>query len=199
MHNIVFDLGKVLIDWDPALAFTEYFDDPRDIPAWMERIDFHGWNLEQDGGRSFADGIAAARQAHGEDARPLEGYVRNFPRTIARPVPGTWEVIETLDMAGVPLFAITNWSADTWPAALQGYPRLHTIFRDIVVSGRVGLRKPDPAIFGLLLDRHRLAPGATVFIDDSAANVEAARNAGMTGILFTDARALSDELAGLGF
>lgn len=199
MQNIVFDLGKVLIDWDPALAFRDYFDDPADIAGWMQRVDFHGWNHEQDGGRSHADGVAAALQHHGELARPLEGYVTNFARTIAQPIPGTWELAEMLDMAGVPLFAITNWAADTWPAALQTYPRLRTIFDDIVVSGQIGIRKPDPRIYQMLLDRHQLDAAATVFIDDVAANVDGARELGMTGILFRDADQLARDLDDLGF
>lgn len=199
MKNIVFDLGKVLIDWQPELAFLSYFSDVGATQAWMHRVGFEEWNRMQDGGRSLADGLAAARVAYGTDARPLDTYTERFPHTIARPVPGTWDLIEQLDASGVPLYAITNWSAENWPAAMTGYPRLRSIFRDIVVSGQEKLLKPDPQIYRLLLQRNGLQAEDCLFIDDSRANVEGAQQVGMHAIHFTGAAALSEALEDLGF
>ena len=198
MKNIVFDLGKVLIDWQPELAFRDYFAGPAEIAAWMRRVDFDGWNRLQDGGRSLGDGLAAARAQFGDDALPLETYVQRFPLTITRPMPGTWDLIELLDASEIPLFAITNWSADNWPAAVAQYPRLGTIFRDIVVSGQVGMLKPEPGIYELLLNRNGLQAGDCLFIDDSAENVRGAVAVGMKAVRFTGADALSDQLEKLG-
>ncbi|RJE89417.1 HAD family hydrolase [Paracoccus onubensis] len=190
MKHIVFDLGRVLIDWLPERAFATHFTDSTAIRDWMARVDFHGWNYLQDGGRPLSDGLAEARRAHGADAAPLENYTANFHLTIQDPVPGSWEIAETLQSAGHRLFAITNWSRDNWPAALAQYPRLETLFEDIVVSGVEGLLKPQPEIYRTLLDRNGIKAGNCVFIDDSPANVEGARAVGMEAIHFTEAEAL---------
>lgn len=195
MKNVIFDLGGVLIDWDPALAFADVFTGRAEAEAWMARIDFPGWNRMQDGGRSFAQGLTDARACHGDEARHLSGYLAAFPVTIEKPVPGTWQIAEALVARNVPLYGLTNWAAETWPYALDLHPRLGTLFTDILVSGRVGLLKPEPAIYRLLMDRNRLVAEECIFIDDSAANVEGARALGMEAIHFTGAEALGDELA----
>mgnify|MGYP000747617467 CR=1 FL=1 len=174
MKNVIFDLGAVLIEWDAPLAFADAFTTREAAEDWMARIDFHAWNRLQDGGRSFQDGLAAAREQHGDAARHLAGYLAAFALTIDRPVPGTWEIAEALLARGVPMYAITNWSADTWPHALELYPRLTALFGDIVVSGQVRQLKPEPAIYRLLMDRNGLSPQDCIFIDDSLANVEGA-------------------------
>lgn len=197
--SVIFDLGAVLIEWDAALAFADNFDTRAEAEDWMRRIDFAGWNRLQDGGRSFAEGLAAARAAHGPLADPLEGYLAAFHLTIEKLVPGSWEIVEALQAQNVPLFAITNWAADTWPEALEVHPRLGQVFRDIVVSGRVAQLKPQPAIYRLLMDRNDLRAEDCIFIDDSPANVEGARAVGMDAIHFTDAETLGRELAQRGF
>lgn len=194
MTNIVFDLGAVLIGWEPEQAFTGHFPDPAMIAPWLSRIDFHGWNRLQDGGRSMADAVAQAEADHGADAAPLADYLANFGRTITQPVAGSWEIVEALDAAGHPLFAITNWSAETFPAAIALYPRLGTAFRDIVVSGAEKMLKPEAAIYRLLLERNGLRAGESLFIDDSIANVEGARAVGMDAVHFTDAAQLARDL-----
>ncbi|AGT07238.1 HAD family hydrolase [Paracoccus aminophilus] len=199
MTNIVFDLGFVLIGWRPERAFTAHFDDAAQISDWMARVDFPRWNRLQDGGRSLEAALDQVRADHGEeDAAILASYIRNFDDTITEPVPGAWELLEELSAAGHPLYAITNWGADTWPAALARYPRLASVFRDIVVSGEVKLLKPEPEIYHLLLSRNGLEAGDSLFIDDTLANVEGARAVGMDAIHFTDAPALARELGARG-
>lgn len=195
MKSVIFDLGAVLIEWDPALAFADVFTSRAAAEAWMARIGFDGWNRAQDGGRSFAEGLQAAREAHGDEARHLAGYLAAFPLTIEKTVPGAWEIAEALLARGVPLYALTNWAAETWPDALALHPRLGGLFLDIVVSGEVGALKPAPEIYRLLMDRNGLRPEDCILIDDSPANVEGARATGMDGIRFTDAAALGAELA----
>lgn len=196
--SVIFDLGMVLIEWDPALAFADVFTTRAAAEDWLDQIDFHAWNRLQDGGRSFADGMAAARAQHGALADPLQDYLAAFHLTIEKPVPGSWEILEALMARDVPLYAITNWSAETWPEAQAVYPRLGQVFRDVVVSGQVAELKPAPAIYRLLLDRNGLAPQDCVFIDDSAANVEGARKLGIDAIHFTDAAALAQALTARG-
>ncbi|KGJ04375.1 2-haloacid dehalogenase [Paracoccus halophilus] len=194
MKNVIFDLGAVLIEWDPALAFADAFTSREAAEDWMARIGFAAWNREQDAGRSFAEGLAAAHAEHGHEARHLQGYLAAFPLTIDRPVPGSWEILEALLARGVPLYAITNWAAETFPAARELYPRLARVFEDIVVSGEVAMLKPEPGIYRLLMDRNGLQPQDCIFIDDSPANVEGARAVGMEAIHFTGAEALGREL-----
>lgn len=194
MKHIVFDLGQVLINWAPEQAFAGYFPDPSAMREWMRRVDFHGWNYLQDGGRPLAEGLAAARSAHGEEAAPFEDYTANFPLTIQERVPGSWEIANELKSAGHRLFAITNWSRDNWPAALTCHPQLETLFEDIVVSGIEGLLKPEPEIYHTLLDRNGIEARDCIFIDDSAANVDGAKAVGMEAIHFTTADALRDAL-----
>lgn len=196
MKHIVFDLGRVLIEWDPELAFTHRFPSAQAVRDWMTRVGFSDWNAHQDAGRSFADGLAQARADLGDaEAAPLGDYLDRFPLTIARAVPGTWEIADVLKARGHRMFAITNWGRETWPAATAQYPRLEEVFEDIVISGVERLVKPQPEIFHLLLNRNDITAGDCIFIDDSAANVAAARGIGMDAIRFTDAGALTAELA----
>lgn len=193
--HIVFDLGNVLIDWTPELAFADHFDDPAAARDWLARIGFHDWNYLQDGGRPFDEGLAAARAAHGtEAAAPLASYTAGFPDSIRQPVPGSWELADALKADGHRLFAITNWSADNWPAALTVYPQLSTLFEDIVVSGIERLLKPQPEIYLTLTGRNDLRPQDCIFIDDNAANTHGARAIGMDAIHFTDAPTLAAAL-----
>lgn len=192
--HIIFDLGMVLIQWHPEIAFAKHFPEPQAARDWMARIGFQQWNYLQDGGRSLAEGLAAARAAHGNVAAPLDDYTADFPATIRQPVPGSWEIAETLKSGGHRLFALTNWSADNWPAAIRVYPRLTTLFEDILVSGQEKLLKPDPAIYLALTGRNGIPPEDCIFIDDSPANVQGARKVGMDAIHFTDAPALQAAL-----
>ncbi|AUH32431.1 HAD family hydrolase [Paracoccus tegillarcae] len=196
--HIVFDLGEVLIGWTPELAFADDFPDPAQARDWMTEIGFRDWNYLQDGGRPLSEGLAAARAAHGELAAPLERYTDNFPASIRKAVPGSWDLAEALKADGYRLLAITNWSADNWPAALSLYPRLTTLFEDIVVSGIEGLLKPEPEIYLTLTRRNGIEPGDCIFIDDSPANVAGAQAVGMDAIHFTDAPALDKALQARG-
>lgn len=198
VKNVIFDLGAVLIEWDPALAFADNFDTRAEAEDWMHRIGFHDWNRVQDGGRSFSEGLAAARAQHGALADPLKGYLAAFHLTIEKPVPGSWQIVQALVARDVPLYAITNWAADTWPAALQAYPQLEQAFRDIVVSGQAGLLKPGAAIYELLMQRNGLIAAECIFIDDSLKNVEGARALGIDAIHFTDAEELGKALSDRG-
>lgn len=194
MKHIVFDLGQVLIQWKPEQAFESFFQDTAAMRDWMDRVDFSQWNRLQDGGRPLTEGLAQARKDYGSNAAPLENYTELFPRTIATPISGSWKIAESLKANGHRTFAITNWSRDNWPAALANYPRLKTLFEDIVVSGVEGLLKPAPEIYLTLTRRNGIKPADCVFIDDSIANVDGARAVGMDAIHFTGVAALKAAL-----
>ncbi|MFD1882262.1 HAD family hydrolase [Paracoccus pacificus] len=192
--NIVFDIGNVLIKWDLHRAFQDHFETPQAIDLYLAEIGFADWNLEQDRGRSWAEANADLRARHGERAFPATEYSSRHAQTIQTPVAGTWALLDRLAARGHPLYAITNWSAESWKDAETLYPRLKDVFRDVVISGRERLVKPDPAIYRVLLDRNGLNAAECLFIDDSAKNVAGAKAVGMDAVQFTTPEVLEDDL-----
>lgn len=188
--NVVFDIGNVLVDWQPHLAWPELTEtQARDF---MDRIDFAARNLRGDHGERFSD--MAEELDDPADRDRLTHYVSRYALTVQNEVPGSWALVDRLIARGVPLHAITNWSAETWPKGLTSHPRLGEIFETLIVSGDVKLIKPDPAIYRLFCERAGLAPEACVFVDDKAENCEGARSIGMDAIQFTDAATLETAL-----
>lgn len=191
LRAVVFDIGGVLVDWQPQLAWADVMS-PEDAADFMTRVDFRARNARADAGARFDD--LAAELADPNDARLLADYVARYPATVIDQIPGTWAVLDALAARGVAIHAITNWSAETWPRGLIAQPRLAEVFGVTIVSGQEGIAKPDPRIFALLCERAGLAPADCVFVDDMAHNVKGARAAGMDAIHFTTARALAAEL-----
>lgn len=155
------------------------------------------WNEQQDGGRSWADGTAAAIERHPAHAPHIRAFFERWEEMIPGAIEETVAVLAQLRTLEIRLLALTNWSNETFPIAQRRFPFL-TWFEGIVVSGQERLVKPDPAIFKLLIDRYKLRPASTVFIDDSIANVEASAAQGMHGIHFQNARELVSRLRALG-
>ena len=183
--NVVFDIGNVLIRWDPHRAFDHLFDREDEIAAFLAHTRFHDWNAEQDRGRSREDAIAWHRDRHPEHVAAMAAYFDRFPRTIAQKIDGTWDIARRLKATGTRIFALTNWASQTWPDALRMHPELE-MFEDIVVSGHENLIKPEPAIYAVLTDRNALDPASCLFIDDSEKNVTGARNVGWQAHHFTE-------------
>ncbi|MFO1540261.1 MAG: HAD family hydrolase [Chloroflexota bacterium] len=196
--TVVFDLGAVLIDWDPRHLFREHFpDDPAGMERFLAEVCTPAWNHRQDEGRTWAEAVAELVGRHPHEEARIRAYADRWPEMLGGPIAGTVAILERLDAAGIPCYALTNWSAETFPIARARYGFLGR-FRGIVVSGDERVAKPDPAIYRILLERHALAPETAVFIDDRAENVAAARALGMDGILFTDPAALADALRSRG-
>lgn len=194
IRAVVFDIGNVLIRWHPDRAITRHIPDRDAALAWLNRVGFYDWNLEQDRGRPLAQALPILAARHPEAADYLSDYAQTFPATIQEPIAGTWALAERLAARGVPLHAITNWSAELFPAAWTLYPRLDTLFGVTIVSGTEGVIKPDPAIYRLLLSRTGLGAAECLFVDDSAKNVAGSRAVGMQAHHFTDPGALETEL-----
>ncbi len=193
---VLFDLGGVVLRWEPERAYQQVL--PADeVRAFMTAIDFAAWNRAHDGGQPFATGEAALLQRFPEQAAAIRAYREHFPAAIPGMVPGTSAVIAELAQAGVRQVGLTNWSAETFPWAQQEYGILRR-FAGVVVSGAERLLKPDPAIFRLACRRFGLDPAATVFVDDSPANVAAAARVGLAALPFTDATVLRSDLVELG-
>jgi 2-haloacid dehalogenase len=193
---VIFDLGAVVLEWAPQLPFEQVL--PADeVPGFMAKIDFWGWNRTNDTGRTFEVGEQLLIDRFPESADAIRAYREHFAHSLTGMVPGTGAVIAELQQAGVRLLALTNWSAETFPHARRRFGIL-TRVEDIVVSGTELVAKPDPAIFELIVARHGLDPADCVFIDDSPANVAAAAELGITAVQFTDATQLRSDLSSLG-
>lgn len=194
---VIFDLGGVLIDWNPRHLYRKLFDDAAEMERFLAEICAPEWNLEQDRGRPWAQAIAELSARHPDRAELIAAYRGRWQEMLNGAIEGTVGILERLDAAGVPLYALTNWSAETYPHAERLYPFLGR-FRAIVVSGRIGLVKPDPAIYRHAIGRFGVDPGRTLFIDDSARNVAGAEAVGLRAIRFTGPEALARDLAALG-
>jgi 2-haloacid dehalogenase len=190
---VVFDLGGVLIDWDPRHLYRRLLADEAAVEEFLATVCTPEWNAELDRGRPFAEGVAELVERHPEHAAAIAAYHERWPEMVAGDIPGTVEVLAELRAAGVPLYALTNWSAETF-AITRGRFEFLEWFDGLLVSGEERVTKPDPAIFQLLLDRFGLDPTATVFVDDSEANVAAARRLGFDAIGFTGHEELRREL-----
>jgi 2-haloacid dehalogenase len=196
--NVVFDIGNVLIHWDPRVLYRTIFRSEDEVEWFLSNVCTHEWNLEQDRGRSFEDAIAEATARHPDHADAIAAYHHRWAETIIGPIAGTLDILEALKAQGTPLFAITNWHQDKFRETQLRFPFLKSSFRDIVVSGDERLIKPDPAIYRLLLERNGLQAADCLFIDDSPKNVAGAEAVGMKAHHFTSPEALRVQLAGLG-
>jgi 2-haloacid dehalogenase len=195
---VVFDLGGVLVDWDPRHLYRKLFrNDETAMEHFLASVCTDEWNRAQDAGRSFVEGARLLKRQHPDKAELIDAYGARFDEMIAGPIAGTVEILAELRDRGTPLYGLTNWSAETYPLALKRFEFL-SWFRGILVSGEVGAIKPDPRIYGLMLARFATDPRNAVYIDDKAANAEAARRFGMHGIHFTTPDALRRELVRLG-
>ncbi|HEX3522048.1 MAG TPA: HAD family phosphatase [Stellaceae bacterium] len=196
--TVVFDLGGVLIDWDPRHLYRRLFaGDEAAMEHFLATVCTHEWNRSQDAGRSFAEGARLLKAEHPNKAELIDAYGDRFDETIAGPIAGSIQILAELRDRGTPLYGLTNWSAETFPAALERFAFLRW-FRGILVSGEIGVIKPDPRIFALLIDRFAVEPQSAVYIDDVEANVAATRSFGIYGIHFTTPANLREELVALG-
>lgn len=196
-YSVVFDLGAVLIDWNPRHLYRHLLPDGAAVEQFLTTVCTQVWNEEQDAGRPFADGIALLCELHPQHAELIHAYFTRWHEMLGGPIDGTVAVLQQLHDSGVPLYALTNWSAETFPHARARFEFLK-LFRGVVVSGEERLKKPDPRIFRLLISRYGLTASRCIFIDDSEKNVRAARELGMIGLHFRSPSELERDLVGLG-
>ena len=193
---VVFDLGGVLIRWDPRHLYRQLMPED-EVDAFLDEVGFDAWNHEQDAGAPWGPAVEAHAALFPHRRALLAAYPARFPDSLDGPVEGTVAILAELHAAGTRLVALTNWSAELFPHAEATFDFL-ALFEGIVVSGREGVAKPDPAVFDLLLSRYDLDPAGTVFVDDSPANVATAAAAGLTALVFTGADRLRADLSRLG-
>jgi 2-haloacid dehalogenase len=191
---VIFDVGNVLYGWDPEAFLARQIPEDEKRLAFIEETDLWSWHDGLDAGRPFDEAAAELSEKYPDYAAFISVWGDRFGETITDPVPGTHAIVEELDERGVPLFAITNFSADFWKPFRAREDAFFRRFRDIVVSGEEKLLKPDPALYYRALDRFGLRPAEVLFVDDRKINVEGAEAVGMHGHLFTDAEDLRRRL-----
>ena len=191
---VVFDVGNVLYGWDPDSFLVRQIADDEARMRFVDDVGLWEWHDTLDAGRPYAEAAAELSEKFPQYAHLIEAWSDRFGETITGPVPGVHFIVEELDTKGVPLFAITNFSADFWAPFRRREDAFFRRFRDIVVSGEEKLLKPDPALYYRALDRFGLKPAEALFIDDRLINVEGARAVGMHAHLFTSAEDLRERL-----
>ena len=196
IDTVVLDLGNVLVRWEPHRPFVGRLPDA-DTAAFLTEFDFMAFNHLQDAGRSWADARADLSTSAPEHLPALDVHVEHFADTLAGPVPGSHDLVRDLHALGIRLLGLTNWSAETFHLAEHAAPAIG-LLEEVLVSGEVGVAKPDPRMFALLTQRFGLRPESTVFADDSPANVAAGAAAGFDAVLFTSADGLRADLVARG-
>ena len=191
---IIFDLGGVLIDWNPSYVFDGMFREEEKKKYFFEHICTPDWNEQQDAGRSIKEATEDLVAKHPEWKEYIEAYYGRWEEMLGGPIEGTVDIFRQLRATGMyKIYALTNWSAETFPVALKLYDFLHW-FDGRVVSGEEKMRKPFPEFYQLTLERFQLQPAQTLFIDDNLRNIEAAKQTGIHCIHFISPQQLRAEL-----
>ena len=196
MRAVVFDIGGVLLDWDPRYVYRELLPDPDDLEQFLAEICTPHWNGTLDAGRSFDEACRELAGQHPDQAELIHAWVRQ-DEMVRGEIPGTAALVDRLVAAGVPRYLLTNMPADVFAARQASFEVLRR-FDGAVVSGEEGVLKPSPEIFRRLAERFALDPAETLFIDDAEANVSGAQAAGFHALRFIDAPTLEAELVRVG-
>jgi 2-haloacid dehalogenase len=194
---VVFDVGGVLLDWDPRHLYRKLIADPAEMEWFLAEVCHGRWNLAQDAGRPWHDAEAEAIARHPDRAAHIRAFRARWGEMVPGSIGGTVALLEEMAAAGVPLYAITNFAADTFREVCARFP-FFGHFRGIVVSGEIGIVKPDAGIFHRLAGDHGVDLARAVFIDDNARNCAAAEALGMAAIAFTSPEATRAALYGHG-
>jgi len=193
IRHVVFDLGQVLVRWDPEAPYRRLIPDQHERTRFLREICNHDWNLEQDRGRGWREAEALLVSRHPEHADLIRAYRANWHEMIPGPIAENVEILDELLARGTDVTALTNWAADTFDEVAERMPFFGR-FRGVTVSGKIGLIKPDPAIYHHHATTHGVEPGATLFFDDSPRNVEGARAVGWNAELYVSTEKLRDDL-----
>lgn len=196
--TVVFDLGGVLMEWEPRRLYRTFFeDDEEGMEHFLATVCTPAWNDELDRGLPFATGVERLTAEHPHHAALIAAYHARWEEMLGPPLDDAVAVLRDLRHAGVPVYALSNWSAETFPVARSRFDFIHW-FDGVLISGDVGVTKPDAGIFDELCRRFGVDPSRSVFVDDRADNVEGARRYGFTGVLFVSGVSLRAELSALG-
>lgn len=196
--SIIFDLGGVLIDWNPQYLYRKIFNDESEMKHFLEKVCTPEWNEEQDAGRTLKEATDTLVKEYPEHEENVRAYYDRWHEMLTGPIEGTVEIFKKLkDSKRFKIYALTNWSAETFPIALDRYKFLGW-FDGVVVSGTEKNRKPFPKFYRILLDRYDVKAEEAIFIDDNIRNIEAAKQVGIDAIHFTTPVKLNVELSARG-
>jgi 2-haloacid dehalogenase len=194
----VFDLGGVVIDWNPRYLYRKLFNgNETEMECFLAKVCTSAWNEQQDAGRSFAHGCASLKRLHPDKAELIDAWFQRYDEMLGGEIPGAVDILGELRSRSVPLYALSNWSVETFPMAVSRFECL-SWFDGVLLSGEVRLLKPDRRIFEIFLDTFRIEPSRSIYIDDRCENVEVAIDLGMRGVVFRDSSALRAELTQAG-
>lgn len=197
INTIIFDLGAVLIDWNPHYMYRTIFSDEEEMKHFLATVTTSDWNEEQDAGRTLQEGTELLVQQFPEHEANIRAFYSRWEEMLGDAFHDTVEIFKELKESGkYKIYALTNWSAETFPVALQRYEFLNG-FDGIVVSGAEKMRKPAPEFYQVLLERHSVKPEEALFIDDNYRNIVAAEQMGIKSIHFTSAELLRTQLVEL--
>ena len=183
IKNIIFDYGGVLLDWNPHYLYDSYFGDVEKAEWFLTNICTYEWNAQHDNGKPIAEGTAELIKQHPEWEKEIRLYYDDFMKMMGGQIPGMEEMIKDLKFRGFHVYGLSNWSVETFALVRPVYPVLD-LMEDMVISGIEKVMKPDHRIFELALKRFGIKAEETIFLDDNPANVQAACEIGIKGILF---------------
>ena len=190
---VVFDIGRVLYDWNLRYLFEKLIPDPAELHRFLAEVVTEEWHFQSDAGRPLAEMVPELKARFPQHAALIDAYRDRFEETLPHEIPGTHDLARRLAARGVPLYGLTNFGAEFWARARRGWP-IFDLFADVVVSGEERVAKPDPAIFAIAERRFGRTGGELFFTDDNPANVAAARARGWQAHLFEGAAGLEAEL-----
>lgn len=194
LHAVVFDVGNVLYDWNIRHFYRQHIKDPARLDFFLEHVLTPEWHFQHDAGQAFSDTSKELIALHPEFQDEIALFGPHFSQTITGMVDGMEKLFAAVVSTGIPLFAITNFSAEFWAPFRVREAHIFDHFAGIIVSGEEKMTKPDPAIYALAIERFQIDPATSLFIDDRRENIDAAQKAGMIGHLFTDADNLRFDL-----
>lgn len=194
---VVFDLGGVLVDWNPRYVYRELLDSEDEVEDFLTNVCNFSWNHDLDLGKDWETSIAELSALHPDKADLIGAYRKRWKDMLGGPIHESVDLLMELKSRKVPLYALSNWHHETFAEALDIFPFLR-LFDGRIISGEVKIGKPDPAIYRLLLDTYKLNPRETLFIDDRRENVQAAWDLGINAVQFLSPRQLEQDLIGYG-
>jgi len=197
IHAAIFDFGNVLVKWDARNLYKRFFPDLQSVDSFLQQIHFLDWNAKQDAGRSFSEGVAELSKQFPQYAELIQAYDTYWEESLVEVFEETVNIAKELKQNGLPLYMLTNFSAEKFPITRKKYPFIDELFETIIVSGEHKLIKPDPAIFNLTLKLINHKAEECIFIDDSLPNIETARKLGFHAIHYQSPTQLKTPLRGV--
>jgi 2-haloacid dehalogenase len=196
--TIIFDLGGVLIDWNPRYVYRKIFKTEEEVEWFLENVTTSEWNENQDAGYPLHKATEELIAKHPDWEPEIKAYYGRWLEMLGDQIHETVEILHKLKQTGkYKLYALTNWSGETFPHALQRF-EFFKMFDGIVVSGDEKMRKPSAEFYKILLDRYHIDPTNTIFIDDSLRNIKGAESVGIKGVHFHNSSQVKEELQRLG-